>query len=69
MLQFFVFLLSEALPKNALVTPPQKNGNDCKLLRESVLFRARGMLDVTISHFIQFYNFQASLNHRENSCS
>jgi hypothetical protein len=73
MVVIFVERNSKTQPKNALVTPPLKFRNDCKHLREHALIRVRGVRDITllhtISHFLQFYNFKASLNHRANTCS
>jgi hypothetical protein len=71
----WAFLLSEAHPKNALVNlPPQKK--DWKQMQTFNFTHARYIFYFyftkhlcSILHFLQFYNFQASLNHRANACS
>jgi hypothetical protein len=52
------FLLSEAEPKNVIVNPPPKFGNDCQPRAWARACKVS-----------KFYNFQASLNHRANACS
>jgi hypothetical protein len=61
------FLLTEAQPKNALINPSPNFGKECKNLREHRHIRVGGT--GTTLPILQFYNFQASLNHRANACS
>jgi hypothetical protein len=62
-------LLSEAQPKNALVTPPQIR----KQMKTFNRVRARKFLQfysaiVLNFIFLKIFNFQASLSHRANAC-
>jgi hypothetical protein len=55
--------------------PPHHFGNDCKHLREHACISEHDVTFITILQcvsnltILQFYNFQASLNHRANACS
>jgi hypothetical protein len=69
---FWAFLLSKARPKKALVNPPPQIWKQMQTLKRArARFWACGHIRAwgTILHFFQFYNFQASLNHRANPCS
>jgi hypothetical protein len=67
------FLLNEAQPKNALVTPAPQIRKPMQTFK-----REHSMLKFYIQYYsagvqfyisLQYYNFQASLNHRANACS
>jgi hypothetical protein len=57
-----------AQPKKSLVTPPPQFGNESKHLRELMCISEREA-HARLYILLQFYNFQASLNHRANACS
>jgi hypothetical protein len=65
---FGQFLLGKAQPKNALINPPPPIRNRMQTFKRAHS-RAQGTYDVTILHFLQLYNFQASTNHTEKAWS
>jgi hypothetical protein len=66
---FFYILLCEAQPKNALLPPP--NLETIISIVHVPAQPARVIVNISKLAVIvlQFYNSQASLNHRENACS
>jgi hypothetical protein len=66
------FFLSETKPKNAFINPLPKFGIECKHLRQAQGAYAIYVLLFLLNcaqAFLQFFYFQALLNHRANACS